>query len=65
MSSKRFACPFDPDVFCVFRITENFFMMKRCFECRTFLEFAREQEELEAEAFAELDRLVEREKLDG
>lgn len=61
MSSKRSVCPFDSDVFCVFRITENFFMMKHCYKCKTYLEFAKEQDDFEDEVFAEHERL-ERER---
>ena len=61
MSSKRFACPFDPDIFCVFRITEKFFMMERCYKCKTYLEFAKEQDGFEQEVFDEHERL-ERER---
>jgi hypothetical protein len=63
--SKLLFCGFEPKVFCSFRKSERFVVMDRCLKCKYYLEFAREQEEFEQEAFDELDRLVESEKFDG
>jgi len=43
----------------------RFGVVHRCLKCKFYLEFAREQDDFEDEAFDELDRLVESEKLDG
>lgn len=61
MSSKPLSCLFMPDVFCSHRKTENLGVMDKCLKCKHYLEFAREMEEFEQEAFEELDRLVESE----
>ena len=64
MSSKSFSCLFKSDVLCSHVHNTRFGVIYRCLACKFYLEFAREQEDFEDEAFEEHDRL-EREKLDG
>jgi len=66
VSSKLLPCEFLDGVFCSYRKSEKFgAIIHRCLKCRHYLEFVRELEAEEDRFFEELDRLAEREKLDG